>query len=181
MFVGEYQMQDLNEYYRRVFKISNYIIELYNSRPDECSIHTRIHDAVEFGPNFFYGVTPNDGSLLLNISYFTPSDFYTPLGRLNFAGGGCGTRKIFEEYLEIIKLKLGLVEIIPKTSSLWGEFGPIFAVTQDLDGCPFHLTDMPLAKAEISHEYNREEWRKIKANLLEQEEKQDESTSSMQP
>ena len=68
MFVGECQMQDLNEYYRRVFKISNYIIELYNSRPDECSMHTRIHDAVEFGPNFFYGVTPNDGSLLLNIS-----------------------------------------------------------------------------------------------------------------
>ncbi len=136
---------------------------------------------MEHGLNPFYSVIPNNGTLLLQMGYFLPSHFHTPLGKFDFAGGGFVNKQVAMDHLETLKKKLGLVEIVPKSSSCWGEFGPIFAVTQDLDGSPFHLPDMPLAKAEISHEYNREEWRKIKANLLEQEEKQDESTSSLQP
>lgn len=179
-------MHNLNEYYQQVVKISKFIVELYNSQPDKCSIENRIPSAVEYGPNPFYSVISNDGTLLLQMGYFLPSHFHTPLGKFDFAGSGFTNKHIAMEHLETLKEKLGLVEVVPKSSGLWGEFGPIFAVTQDVDGFPFHLPDMPLAKAEISYEYNREEWRKIKAHLLasateEQEQKQDENTSSLQP
>ena len=110
-------MQELNECYQRALKISNYIIQLYNSLPEECSLHTRIKHAIEFGPNPYYGVIPNDGTLFLEMGYLLPSYFHTPLGRFEFAGSGFGTQKIFNEHLETLKLKLGLVEIKPLSKS----------------------------------------------------------------
>ena len=82
-------------------------------------------------PNPYYGSTV-DGLALIHY-YGGPSAIATPYGEWMCTGGGClKNLNWFEEARD----RLGLVEVVAGVQLDEGYFGPVHAITKDLDGNP---------------------------------------------
>ena len=82
-------------------------------------------------PNPYYGTTL-DGLVLIHY-YGGPSSVGTPFGEWSCTGGGCLKNA---DWFEEAKERLGLVEVMPERQISDGCFGPVHAITKDLDGNP---------------------------------------------
>jgi len=136
---------DLKEYLGTVQAIQRYIVDAINE-VDPYGKSTPSKDT----PNpYYYQVEPNGGIALI-MSYGGPSGFGTPLGELRLSNGGGFSPPA--ALIDAITEKLGAVEIVPKKITHQGEFGPILAITKDLDGNPLPMA--ALTKRESYIEYN---------------------------
>lgn len=144
---------DLQDYYRRAQDISRYILETVNAG-QRWGMENRTSES----PNPFYSQIEPNGGLALEMYYSLPSDLCTPLGKLSIGGSGSGS----QEAMEQIKEKLGLVEIVPVRHTREGTFGPIYAITKDLEGNT--LPTAVLAKRVSYIDYNEAKkiWKDVK-------------------
>ena len=86
-------------------------------------------------PNPYYSSTL-DGLALVHY-YGGPSGIATPFGKWSATGGGCLKNS---DWFEEARQRLGLVEIMPELQNHQGCFGPVHAITKDLDGNPLPKT-----------------------------------------
>jgi hypothetical protein len=88
------------------------------------------------GPNPYYQGTV-DGLTLVQY-YGSPSCVGTPFGSWAATGGGCLSNG---SWFEEAKERLGLVVVMDEFQNSQGCYGPVHAITKDLEGNPLPLVD----------------------------------------
>lgn len=118
------------EMYRRAKDIRKWLVEISGLIP-------RLNES----PNAYYNCTI-DGLTLVQY-YGGPSLVGTPFGGWAATGGGC--LKDFD-WFEKAKERLGLEVLLEEHTNRQGHYGPVHAITRDLDGEPLPKTDWRLSR-----------------------------------
>jgi len=148
------------KYFQRAANMGQYILNEGNK--NGCWLEDRLKDSIECGPNPYYSVIPDDGSLLLEMFEGMPRNFHTPLGKFHFSGSGSGDhRKLMDD----LKIKFGLIEIVPEKKTKFQCFGPIYAVTRDLEGSAFPMPSEPRHKITLDYGTANTVWDEIKPTI----------------
>jgi hypothetical protein len=148
---------DLKDYFRRAQAICKHIFDTVNGQ-EGCKMYSRL----EQSPNPFYGQVNPNGGIALEQDYSTPSRLMTPLGQLEISGGsssiGDGMSKVWEK----LTADLGLVEIVPVKHTREGFFGPIFAITKDLEGNQLPVAELTKRVSYVEYEEAKKIWKDVK-------------------
>jgi hypothetical protein len=119
--------------YRKAKAIREYLAKLAGCIP-------RLNE----NPNFYFGGTV-DGLILIHY-YGLPSAVGTPFGQWACTGGGCAEN---DNWFQEAEERLELVELFPELQNSNGCYGPIHAITKDLDGNPLPQVDWRLTSIGI--------------------------------
>lgn len=114
-------IEDLESWFLKVDNLRRSIVKV-------SSMFERLNES----PNPFYGVIPFTGSLLLNESYDSPSEFFTPLGKWKILGGGFSDGKTAESILDELGIKWTRLEK-PEVTKM-GVFGGVIQIDEDQFG-----------------------------------------------
>ena len=132
--------------FSRVQKIGTFILDTLES----CGVST--DSRLGESPNPFYSQIGANGGLALEMYYGHPSKFWTPLGQKSITGSTCSRGGQMEQAMKIIKERLGLREIVPRSVNEMGEFGPVYQLTKDVDGQPLPPVQLKTRADYLSYE-----------------------------
>jgi hypothetical protein len=118
---------DLKDYFAKAVTIERFIVDTISAHDKfaKKELNAEI-------PNPHYYQVESNGGLALIMYDGMPSSFGTPLGELRLGGRGVSNQDV----RDMLRERLGLVEIVPKQVTMEGEFGPIMSITKDLEGNP---------------------------------------------
>ena len=151
--IRQMSLDEMIAYYEKAQAISKYIVEFYN-----VGNHWMIDRSNESVSPEAGQIMPN-GGLALELRDGTPKYLWTPLGKLEISGPAGGDLK---PDFEVLRKKLDLKEFIPRDIRSVGAYGPVYRVTQDLDGSRFSDLFERRKDNELSYVEALKQWAKVR-------------------